>query len=69
MRRSHQAVRKLERELHASQASRGEASEDLRAAYEKQLKAYERFVVNMQRHAVRARLCAGLWRRGTRTAI
>ena len=44
-----QAVRRLERELHTAQTTRGEASEELRATYEKQLKAYERFVSSMQR--------------------
>ena len=46
-------MRRLERELHTAQTTRGEAGEELRASYEKQLKLYERLTSSMQRYRSR----------------
>jgi hypothetical protein len=44
-----QAVRQLERELHTAQTTRGEASEELKATYERTLKSHERLLAGLQR--------------------
>jgi len=49
-----QALRKTEKELHAIQVARGELPDDVRAAYEKQIKAYERVQASLQRSGLAA---------------